>query len=391
MLPLLLVVLAAPKGAPAPSRPSLPSKAAVFVSSPDEAASAKAELELAKALEAESVPVVDITAELPITPRDDAGDKLVKEARQAFDDLDYQGSSDKWAAALEFFIKHPEVADAKVLADAHFFIGSLAILNGGKGQAKKAQEEFVRALVHNPELTCDPQVYGADVKKAFDKALGDLGKKDTGKLTIESTPPGAEVSLRGKVLGHTPVDAPSLPVGRHLLTFSKPGHDAGGAFADVSKEGTTVKPELVPVKGYMDIRDGATNAIGKGVGVKGPLPANAKKLAEIVQARFLVMSDGTTAEVWDSETGNRLAGLSLSSEELSTTAKKIERFIAKPGAAVAAVETHDEEPSAGGPVYQKWWFWTAVGVVAVGAGTAVGVAAANNSGPRPFNVVLGTP
>jgi hypothetical protein len=100
--------------------------------------------------------------------------------------------------------------------------------------------------------------------------------------------------------------------------------------------------------------------------------------------------------VWDVESGNRLTGLSLSAEELSTTGKKIAGFIAKPGAAaVAAAEPGDGSSvtasGEGGPLYTKWWFWTAVGVVAVGGATAAGVAAANNSGPKPFNVVLGTP
>ena len=90
----------------------------------------------------------------------------------------------------------------------------------------------------------------------------------------------------------------------------------------------------------------------------------------------------------------KLKGSSLAAEEVSESAKKIGAFIAKPGsAAVAAAEVTEnpEEPSAGGPVYKKWWFWTAVGVVAVGGITAGAVAGANNSGGRPFNVVLGTP
>ena len=92
--------------------------------------------------------------------------------------------------------------------------------------------------------------------------------------------------------------------------------------------------------------------------------------------------------------GNRLAGLSLSAEELSETAKKISGFIARPTSAVVAVKEPVEtveEPGSSTPVYKKWWFWTAVGVVAVGGATTAGVVAANNSGGRPFNVVLGIP
>ncbi|MDP3151782.1 MAG: PEGA domain-containing protein [Archangium sp.] len=395
MLPLILLVLAAPKASAAPAKPLLPSRAAVFVSSPDEAGAAKVEAELTKALEDASVGLVDVPAGFPLAARDDAGDKLVKDARQAYDDLDYEGAASKWTEALEFFVKNPHLADAKTLADAHFFVGALAIQNGGKSHAKKATEEFVRALLNNPDLTCDPQVYGADVKKAFDKALTEISAKGVGPLAIDSSPPGAMVSLRGKDLGLTPIaEAPSVPVGRHLLTFSKPGFEPSGAYADVSKEGGSAKPTLTAAPGYLEVRDAATAVVGQGVGVKGALPPGAKKLGEVVKARFLVLSDGAIAEVWDVETGNRLAGLSLSAQEVNESAKKIGAFISKPGsAAVAAAEVTDtsEEPSAGGPVYKKWWFWTAVGVVAVGGITAGAVAGANNSGGRPFNVVLGTP
>ena len=396
MLPLLLLVLAAPKGgAAAPAKPLLPNKAAVFVSSPNEADAAKVEGDLTKALDEATVPLVDVSEAFPTPARDDSGDKLVKEARQAYDDLDYEGAATKWQTALEFFQKNPHLADAKNLADAHFFIGALAIQNGGKAQSKKGQEEFTRALLHNPALTCDPQVYGADVKKAFDKALADVSGKATAPVTVESNPPGAMVSLKGKELGRTPLaEAPSLPVGRHLFLFTKPGYEPAGAFADVSKDGVTVKPSLTAAPGYSDVRDAAAAVVGKGVGAKGALPAGAKKLAEVVKARFLVLSDGATAEVWDVESGNRLTGLSVSSEELANSAKKINGFIAKPGpAAVAEAEVSESpsEPSASGPVYTKWWFWTAVGVVAVGAGTGIGVAAANGNAPRPYNVVLGLP
>lgn len=398
MLALVLVVLAAPKsGASAPAKPTLPSQAAIFVSSPDEGPAAKAEADLTRALGDANVRLVDLLETYPEPEPDDTGAKLAKDARQSYDDLDYEGSAAKWKDAMAWFLKNPEATDPKLLADAHFFTGALAIQNGGKSQLKKGQEEFVRALLLNPDLTCDPQVYGADVKKAFDKAIAEIASKPTAKLTVESSPAGALVTFRGKELGHTPLaDGPSVPVGRHHLVLSRPGYVTTGAFADVTKEGGSVKPTLKAIGGYDEVREAATTLIGKGVGVKGALPAGAKKLAEVIKARFLVLSDGATAEVWDVESGNRLTGLSMSGEELGATASKINGFVTKPLAVAAAAAAEPEvraaaEPSAGGPVYTKWWFWTAVGVVAVGGATAAGVAAANNSGPRPFNVVLGIP
>ncbi len=392
MLPLLLIVLAAPNTAAAPAKPLLPSSAAVFVSSPDEAEAAKHEVALTKALQDDGAPLIDVAGEFPAPPPDDTGMKLAAAAKQAYDDLDYEGSAAKWNEALEFFVQHPASADAKTLADAHFFIGALAIQNNGKSQLKKGTEEFTRALLFNPELTCDPQVYGADVKKAFDKALADVGARGVGQLTVESTPPGAKISLQGKNVGLTPIEqGPSVAPGRHLVSFSKPGYESAAIFADVVKEGAIAKTTLKAAPGYGEVRDAATALVGKGVGVKGALPEGAKKLGDVVKARFLVLSDGATAEVWDVETGNRLAGLSISAEEVNASAKQISAFIANPAPAAMADAKDTVEPGEGGPVYTKWWFWTAVGVVAVGAAaTTAGVAAAN-APPRGFNVVLGTP
>lgn len=389
---LVLVLAAAPKNADAaPQKPALPAQAAVFVSSPDEAAAAKSEAELKAALQSASAPLVDVAAQFPAPARDQTGDGLVKEARQAFDDLDYEAAATKWNEALEFFTRHPEAANAMVLGDAHFFVGALALANGGKSQAKKAQEEFARALLNNPDLTCDPQTYGADAKKVFDKAHAEVNARPTAKLNVESTPAGADATVRGKKLGATPVDAPAVPTGRHLVLLSKTGYESTGLYADVEKDGGEARAELKAAPGYSALRDAATVAIGKGVAAKGALPDEARKLAEASKARFLVMSDGATAEAWDVETGNRLAGLSVMDDQLTDTAKQIAEFIKNPRPAIALADGAGGETAAGGPVYKQWWFWTAVGVVVVGGATAGAVAGATSSGGRPFNVVLGTP
>lgn len=390
MLPLILVVLAAdPATAP---KPTLPSSAAVFVSSPDEAEGAKTEAALLKALQKEGAPLVDLGAQFPAAAGDETGKKLAAEARQAYDDLDYEGSATKWQEALQFFVQHPADADSKLLADAHFFIGALAIQNGGKAQAKKGTEEFTRALLFNPELTCDPQVYGADVKKAFDKAHADVAARGVGQLTLESTPPGASVTVQGKPAGLTPEEkGPSVAVGRHLVAFSKPGYQSTAIFSDVPAEGAIAKATLTAAAGYAEVRDAAGTLVSKGVGETGALPDGARKVGEVMKARFLVLSNGSTAEVWDVDTGNRVAGLSIGEDGLADSARQISDFIANPAPAAVASTKSTVEPGADGPVYTKWWFWTAVGVVAVGAAaTTAGVAAANPPN-RGFNVVLGTP
>jgi hypothetical protein len=52
---------------------------------------------------------------------------------------------------------------------------------------------------------------------------------------------------------------------------------------------------------------------------------------------------------------------------------------AVPEAAIAAAPT--VSLPAGRPFYKTWWFWTAAGVVAVGAGTAIALGAGGSAGP----------
>jgi hypothetical protein len=348
---------------------------------------------VSKALEDAQVDVVDLDSLFPSPAPDETGAKLYAEAKKAFDDLDYEPAVDKCERALVAFTQHPETADAATVADVHLFIGAVSMQLNGKAASKKAQEAFARALLFNPNLQFDAQVYGADAKKIFDRARQDVSSKGMGALTITSSPAGAAVTLRDKPMGLTPLaDPPSVPVGRHLVKLARPGYVPTGSFADVTTSGATVDAVLPPAPGYGEARDAATSLATNGVGT-GKVPPTAKKLAEVMRARFLVLAvhkgDATPLEVWDVETGNRLGDVPLSDDaSLAAAATRVKDFVDHPSPLAPAVVK--VEQGGGEPVYKKWWFWTAVGVVVVGGATAIGVAAASNSNSG-YDVVLGTP
>jgi hypothetical protein len=50
--------------------------------------------------------------------------------------------------------------------------------------------------------------------------------------------------------------------------------------------------------------------------------------------------------------------------------------------------THDDQGETGTRIYERWWFWTALGVVAVGGGITAGLLLDDNSAPPPGS--LGT-
>lgn len=395
MLTLVLAVLAAP-GASAAAKPSLPPRAAVFLVGSDAATTPAAdvlEVKLSKALDDAKVDTSDLESLFPAPAADGAGKKLLAEAKTAFDDLDFALGIEKAEAALEAFTTSPETADAASLADTHLFIGAVSMQLKGKAAAKKAQESFARALLFNPDLSLDEQVYGKDAKKVFEKAQQEVAGRGMGALTVTSSPAGAEVLLRDKPIGLSPLaEPPSVPQGRHLVKLSRAGFAPTGAFADVTSSGATVNATLAPATGYAEAREVAASLANSGVGAS-KVPAGAKKLGEVMKARFLVMGvargGDTSMEVWDVETGNRLTDLSLTDDaSLAAAATRVKDFVDHPSPLAPVVA--EVEQGGGGPVYKKWWFWTAVGVVVVGGATAAGVAAASSSRPG-YNVILGIP
>ncbi len=367
------------------AEPLLPPKAAVLAAPADEVSATA----LSKALETAGVAVVDAFAQPPPSKPNETGAQLMKEARQAYDDLAYEDAATRWTKVLEYFTAHPETTDAKSMGEVHFSLATLAIQNGGKAQTKKAQSEFVRALGYNPELSCELQTYGKDVHKAFEKARLELSERAQGKLSIQSTPSGAMVTLRGRDLGLTPQET-TLPIGRQVVRLSKAGFEPVGIWVEVSSEGTAVNPTLVASTGNVELKTAATALIAEGFGKQGALPAGTKRLAEAVQARFLVMAQASNAEVWDVESGNRQGALPLGTQ-VSDSAAKIRQFMLEP---VKPILTTSLSPPVAKiepvtPLYKKWWFWTVIGVVVVGGATAGVVAATSSS--RPFDVVLGNP
>jgi hypothetical protein len=393
----IFAVLAAPPAGAAPARAPLPPRAAVFVvgEDPSHAAAAGAvEVRLSDALEDAKVDLVDVDALFPAPPPDEGGKALLQEARAAFDDLDFALGIQKAEAALEAFTAKPGSADAAALADVHFFIGAVSMQLQGKAAAKKAQESFARALVFNPSLTLDEQVYGKDARKAFEKAQQAASSRASGPLTVTSTPGGAEVLVDAKAVGLTPLGQPlTAPVGRHLVTLSRAGYAPSGAFADVTPGGASVDVTLPPLEGYAAAVQAATQLTQGGFS-SGKVPAAARQLADMMKSRFLVLAvkrgDRTPLEVWDVETGNRLTDLSAADEALASTAARVKDFMARPAPAAPPPALAKEAPGVRAPIYKTWWFWTAVGVVAVGGATAAGVAASSNA-RSGYNVVLDLP
>lgn len=412
MLTLTLVLLAArPAG---PRMPDLPAAATVFATGQDAAAQGVAgriELEFGKALKNKGVTLVDPAKVFPppAPASSEEGDALVKTGREAYDNLDFEAGSKALADAAVFFIKNPSAANADTLSEIFLYLGASELQTGSKEAKAAAAKQFTRALQMNPGLVPDAKYFGADVLKEFAAAQKELGKKPKGTLTVESTPGGAEVEAFGLSHGSTPIANIELPAGRYLVRLTRPGYAPATVFPDIPGGGKAeIKQTLEANPSLVMVRQKAEPLIKKEVFDADALPPAAVDVATSMQGRFLVMLSVSTgkamphvqAQVWNVNTHERLKGLEFDVDPdglgYQTAAEQVQTFFSKPTAVAATVapvadEDQPVKPSGGDGVLKQWWFWTAVGVVAVGGGVTAGVVASQPSGSRGFNVVLGQP
>ncbi len=381
--------------------PSLPAEAAVFAAGQDSVANGiagKVEVELMQALNRKGVALADLAALFPppAPSPSDEGDKLFAQGREAYDNLDFDAANKALTEAAVYFIKRPNAAKAEQLAEIFLFLGASELQNGAKAAALK---EFARALQMNPALAPDPKYFGNDVQMAFATAQKEMSKRPKGVLTVESEPAGAEVEAFGLAYGMTPIGDIELPAGRYMVRVTRPGFAPGAAFPEVIGGQTAdVKIPLEGAPDYVAARARAEKLIGRQAFATDALPPGAVDVAKTMRSRYLVMVAVTTGaqakptmelQVWNANTSDRLTGIKFDSNGYETAAEAVHVFIARPEAAIAAAGTA-VQPSGDEPVFKKWWFWTAVGVVAAGGVTA-GVVAAQPRDSGGFNPALGQP
>lgn len=367
----------------------------VFVAPVDGAQAAEAarvRARVTQALEAAQVPLVDLDVAFPPAKPTDEAPALIAAAKSDFDDLDYAAALDKTQKALDAWVAHPATADAAQVAWAHRFIGALALQLEGAKAEDRAQANFRRALGLDPKGQFDGDAWGQSGQALYEKVRTAMAAEPKPPLNVDG-PAGAHVELDGRALGTLPLaEAPTVGPGQHLVKATLPGHAPAGALVDAGNAPVQVSLQPAPAPAWAEALQRGGALAREGVGAQR-MPEAAKALGETAQARFLVMgtADGRKAplEVWDTQTGNRLLGLSGADDAAAAdAAPRVKAFFEDPVRLASAPPT-----SAGffsGPVYKKWWFWTAVGVVVAGGATAAGVAAASSS-KSGYNVVLGIP
>ena len=216
-----------------------------------------------------------------------------------------------------------------------------------QGKEQEALETFQRAaqLKRTPRVVAQvalaEQAIGMwasaerDLKEALDRGASDVWisknrrqldealhviQSHLGSLQVQGQPADAEVLADGEVVGRLPISTPiRLPIGEISLTVRKDGYDKVTRVVAISKGGL-VRETIALHR--------APGAPRQPLALEAPPPGR-------------------------STGGGQVAGSRPAESQANLTA-----ISSPPG----------ETPPSGHPIYQRWWFWTAIGVVALGAG-----------------------
>lgn len=169
--------------------------------------------------------------EAPLPPHDhdaqaaDRGAELIEQARGALRVFDTERASTHLESAVELLVGlMPTRTIVETLYEAALLLGQVAAARGDEAGARTSFTLARRLRPDRPAL--DPARYRPRLVQLYAEA----GKPApaTGRLRINSEPPGATVWLDGAAVAVAPVTVAEIPLGEHFLTVTLTGHAPHG-------------------------------------------------------------------------------------------------------------------------------------------------------------------
>jgi hypothetical protein len=332
------------------------------------------------------VRLADFAQEIPADQVDFARDSFQKGK-----DLLYKLEVDKAVAQLADavdqlvavlpYIKKQELADAMM---------ALAVAQMQKGNAKGMQQTLRRLLTWRPGFQPDASV-PPQMSDPLEAARQTVSQLPTGSIKILSEPPGAQVFVDGDYIGVSPTTASALAVGEHYVTFKRLGYKRGLRVAQVTEAGVQVLDKLQRAEKYLLVEQAlARTAPQMGQSPLDPVVDNLRETLFLDHLVFLQAKRGNTddelqlkAYLYDLRTRRLLtqkesrvrllAGGVPQAGTLSSLADNVYAGVDYSGGLQAPVDAPPPKQIENKPLYKRWWFWTALGVIVAGGASAVAV------------------
>ncbi len=312
--------------------------------------------------------------------------------REAFNKLELDSAIltlsdavDQLIAVLPY-IKKQELADAMM---------ALAVAQQQRNKIPAMQSTLRRLVTWRPTYQVDSDQFPPAINDPLEAARSYQTQQPQGLVKVLSEPTGAQVFVDGEFAGTAPMTVEHLTVGEHYITFKKLGFKRGLRVANISKD----RP--AQVLGKLDrsekflLVEQAIARVGPTMGQKrlDKVVDNLRETLFLDHAIFLRMQRTATLSsgVEDVTVSAYLYDL-RSRSLLSEKSEKVRVQNGVPAEGAMALladklyegvdydsveQRPDDAPIPVAvqqtPLYKKWWFWTAIGVVVAGGASALAV------------------
>lgn len=304
--------------------------------------------------------------------------------------LQLSDAVDQLIAVLPY-IKKQELADAMM---------AVAVAHYQKGKTAPMQQALKRLLTWRPNYTPDPAQVPPQMNEAVEAARQQVGQLPRADLKVSSEPAGAQIFVDGDYIGVAPLTVPGLAIGEHYVTLKKLGYKRGLRVAQVKESGgSPVLGKLQRSEKYLLVEQ----AIAKVAPQMGQSPIdsvvdNLRETLFLDQTVFLRVRKTSGDEVELSAYLYDLRSRRLINQQttklrapagvppsgaLASLSDRLYTGVSYDGGLQAPVDAPPPAPTDTRPLYKRWWFWAAVGVIAVGTVTAIAVGASQRNTACP--------
>ena len=228
------------------------------------------------------------------------------ESLAAFEKKEYEDAERKLRATIKELQQAAGAMTASCtpLCDA---IALYASVMQQRGDVEEAKLALLDLMALSPTFELDPKRYSRELIALRVQVATGVSAALRAGATVKSRPAGARVYIDNEFRGYTPVTVSTLPVGKHLLRFERPGFRVVGQMLEVGTEDVEATATLNPTDDYKAF-DARLDSVASEVmrAEKGSSKAVASLAKALNLERSLV---GTLRDIPDNGTSELVLGL----------------------------------------------------------------------------------
>jgi hypothetical protein len=344
----------------------------------------------------------------------DNAHRLLARGKKQYDNLELDPAIEALSKARELFRKAAgRLGDGEKYVETLLFLGASHILSG---DSELGSDAFRQVALFDKRRTLDPKLFPPSMIDIFKRVKSEVAASPVGMVQLKSNPPAADVYLNGVYKGVTPLTLAKVPEGTHFVRLEKDGYLPWGQLVDFfATHEERVEATLQASAGLDQFKKRSAKLLGD-------LDDDPPKAAVVQFGQWLGVDRLVVLQVKqrgsDVTAEALLARIEPPAKLAHRSAKFVftnANFLARADAFFTSLYRQVELPPAGGgeadegkgpaltvaqcnsdsdcaigeicdrasgtcipegprgdAIYEKWWFWTIVGGVAVvGAGTGV--------------------